>query len=63
MKKKGPRTKARDALKEATNDLRARNTRLVELVLDLRDALLTQEPVDQELLVHKIDAALKEVGI
>ena len=70
MKKKGPRTRARDALKEATNalsdaidDLRARNTRLVELVLDLRATLLTQEPIDQELLVHKIDAALKEVGI
>jgi hypothetical protein len=63
MKKKGPRTKAQDALKEATNDLRARNTLLVELVLDLRAALLAQEPLDQERLVHKIDAALKEVGI
>jgi hypothetical protein len=70
MKKKVPRTKAQDALKEATNalsdaldDLRARNTLLVELVLDLRAALLAPEPLDQELLVHKIDAALKEVGI
>jgi len=70
MKKKGPRTKAQDALKDATNalpdaldDLRSRNTRLVELMLDLRAALLTQEPLDQDLLVHKIDVALKEVGI
>ena len=62
--------KAQEALKAATNalsdaidELRGRNTRLVETLLDVRAALLASGQPDQELLVHKIDAALKEVGI
>jgi hypothetical protein len=68
MEKK--KAKAQDALKAGTNalsdtidELRARNTRLVETFLDVRSALLTVGHLERELLVHKIDATLKEVGI
>ena len=54
---------ATNALSDAIDELRGRNTRLLETLLDVRAALLASGQPDLELLVHKIDAALKEVGI
>ena len=66
------RAKAQNALKAATNalsdaidELRARNTRLVETLLDVRSTLSEGEVgcLERELLVSRIDAVFKEVGI